>query len=74
MNQNQFKNLIAFCILMENNEGILEKSPEYVLEKYNKALQYGFTDGVEFWGLDATNLGKLGRYLLKWKESLDKTV
>jgi hypothetical protein len=65
MNQNQFKNLIAFCVLMENNEGILEKSPEYVKEKFEMFSNEVFTDGKEVWGRE--NMGKVGRYLLKWK-------
>lgn len=34
-NKKEFKNLIAFCILMGTNIGITGKAPTYVLEKFS---------------------------------------
>lgn len=58
MDRDEFINLISFCVLMENGEGILGKAPSYVLEKYqtaNPALLDGFNEHklleyIERWG------------------------
>lgn len=58
-------NIIAFCLLMENNDGILGKSSDYVLEKFRRYIK----DNDEFaWmnGLDQTNYQKLKEYAKKW--------
>jgi hypothetical protein len=44
MNTEQLLNLIAFCTLMESRDGIIDKSPDYVMEKYERFLDKGFTD------------------------------
>ena len=62
----QFKNLIAFLVLMENNEGVLDKSPDYVIEKYERFLHNGYTDETEIWGLDSSNTEKFKEYFKKW--------
>ena len=68
MTENKFKNLIAFCVLMENNEGILKKSPDYVIEKFNR---YIGQDLDEFnWGLDVNNKRKLEAYMFAWGHHL----
>ena len=57
MKKQEFINLISFCILMENNAGILSKAPRYVLEKWetkHPAL------------LDEFNLRKLKSYEDRW--------
>ena len=35
MNKKELLKIVEFCILMQNNEGILGKAPSYINEKYN---------------------------------------
>jgi len=61
MKRMDFENLIAFCILMQNNRGIMDKAPMYVLEKYemkNPSL------------LDHTNGAIWLSYMEKWKSHI----
>lgn len=63
MKRSDFINLISFCILMENNDGIVGKAPMYVLEKWetkNPLL------------LDSFNMKKLTDYIEKWEISIPK--
>lgn len=63
MTRTEFINLISFCILMENNEGIVGKHPRYVLEKWetkHPAL------------LDSDNTEKLKRYMDEWHVVVDR--
>jgi hypothetical protein len=63
-NTNRTLNIVAFCILMENNGGILTKHPGYVLEKFER---YCGSDEMEWmWGLDAVNFKKLKKWLKTW--------
>jgi len=57
------KSLIVFCILMENNDGILGKSPDYIEEKY-RIINWG--PGSESL-LDSNNLAKFSKYVETWK-------
>lgn len=59
MMDTNFKNLVAFCILMENGDGILDKSPDYIAEKFKRFQSGAYTDGYMFWGLDHNNQLKL---------------
>jgi len=57
------KSLIVFCILMENNDGILGKSPDYITDKY-RAINWGpESKGL----LDSKNLAKFNKYVETWK-------
>ena len=58
------KTLIAFCVLMEQGEGILSKSPSYVLEKWELATLHP-TDLLPTM-LDQQNQAKFKRYLHYW--------
>lgn len=58
-------NIVAFCILMENDEGIINKSPDYIMEKYNRYC--GAMGDEHKWGLDGGNTSKLERYKEIWK-------
>lgn len=58
MYYDEFVRLVSFCILMEANGGILGKSPDYVLEKYETR------DPAS---LDLQNEDKLQRYLALWR-------
>jgi len=64
---NKIKNIIAFCILMENNDGILGKSPDYVLEKFERYVESNEKDEYA-WGLDNNNRLKVTKYINKWIE------
>jgi hypothetical protein len=66
-------NIIAFCILMENDGGILDKSPDYVKEKF-KRYSNG-KDNEWMWGLDENNFQKLKEWAKKWqKRDLDDEI
>ena len=57
-------NIVAFALLMENGEGLMSKSPNYVLEKFNK---YALSDEIAFmWGLDHANSQRLRLWADKW--------
>ena len=56
------KRLVIFGILMENNGGTLNKSPEYVLGKYHSAMNVPYPTEL----LDFNNKAKLARYEEKW--------
>jgi hypothetical protein len=51
---------------MQNGEGILSKSPDYVLEKYERFLNDEFTDLETYWGLDKNNEQKVEDWYKKW--------
>ena len=56
------KQAVVFCILMENNDGILGKAPSYLMEKLDACtLDY---DSVHL--LDAGNLTKYNAYCDRW--------
>ncbi len=61
----EIKNIIAFCILMENDGGILEKSPGYVIEKYKRYCESISNDDWK-WGLDNINYLKLKKWAKDW--------
>lgn len=61
---NKFKNVLAFCILM-GNEKILTKSPDYIMEKFDRYIGTGRPDQWN-WGLDADNHRLLDIYVATW--------
>ena len=64
MDDIQLLNIIAFCALMQNGEGIQDKSPAYVEEKFKK---YAQVDTVAFyWGLDAERQSVVIKWAEKW--------
>ena len=64
---NQLKNIVAFCILMEYRDGILFKSPEYIVEKFERYCETKNEDQTG-WGLDHTNRTKLSDWIDRWLE------
>ena len=62
MTKTEFSNIIRFCVLMENNAGILDKAPRYVIEKW-------YTKDSA--ALDPFNTRKVTSYLDRWKTSID---
>ena len=71
MTQNEFKNLVAFILLMEyRKEGVIGKAPSYIIEKF---YRYVNRDNDEYkWGLDMINKSKLEKYLKKWGEHIER--
>ncbi|RKY25310.1 MAG: hypothetical protein DRP62_01495 [Planctomycetota bacterium] len=57
------KRLVAFCILMQNNGGILNKAPSYLLEKYEAVMNNKYPEAY----LDVNNLAIFKEYLKKWR-------
>ena len=61
INNIKLKNIVAFCALMENGNGIAGKSPDYIIEKFKR---YCTSDKDEtMWGLDLTR----GRIIQAWE-------
>lgn len=58
-------NIVAFCVLMENSGGILEKSPDYVMEKFRRYCE-SFNEKEWMQGVDGENLRKLSVWAKKW--------
>lgn len=58
------KRLVAFCVLMETGDGILTKSPDYVLEKWELARDIN-ADLLEQL-MDPINQAKFKKYLDTW--------
>jgi len=54
--------LVAFAILMENNDGIIGKSPSYIHEKYEFCMKMEHPDNL----LDSTNKAKFNKYMETW--------
>lgn len=68
MTQNEFTNLVAFIVLMQNGPGIMSKSPDYILERFKR---YVGQTGSEFMGgLDAGNRKILLRYMVEWEKHM----
>ena len=47
MTDNKLKNIVAFCALMENGNGIRGKAPSYIIEKFER---YCLSDNETFKG------------------------
>lgn len=74
MDKNLLKKIVTFCILMEGNGGILNKSPYYILEKYsildlefNSDLDDENIDMILKSYLDSFNCRKYDSYMDFWK-------
>ena len=55
--------LVAFAVLMENGDGIVDKSPEYILEKYHQATRVPDPEQL----LDPHNLVKFVKWMNRWR-------
>ena len=62
----ELEQLVAFCILMENGQGILTKAPSYIFEKFKSC---GLRDSRQsLMGLlDMSNQAKFKKYLKTWR-------
>lgn len=57
-------NIVAFCALMENTGGVMDKSPDYILEKFNRYCTSN-RDEVP-WGLDSMRKRIVSDWCKKW--------
>lgn len=57
-----FKRMLVFAILMESGEGVLDKSPKYVEEKFFAAMEVPYPENL----LDSPNTRKLREYEKRW--------
>lgn len=64
--QEAFKRILAFCILMENGKGIIDKSPDYIMEKFQRYISSPSVSNEYEWGLDSNNREKLINYIATW--------
>ena len=71
MNKERILNIVAFCALMENNDGIIGKSPDYIFEKFNRYCQVSSLEDSHRWGLDSVRQKLLKDWAKKW---LDKEI
>lgn len=54
--------LVCFAILMENDRGILEKAPDYVMEKFWSCVTSTEPEAL----LDERNFWKFQEYMARW--------
>ena len=66
--QVNLKNIVAFCVLMENGDGIVDKAPSYILEKFNRYIG-GENEDEWKWGLDTKNQLKLDLWAVRWRQN-----
>lgn len=65
MNNKSMHNIVAFCALMQNEGGILEKSPDYIMEKFDRYCLSRRCDSWKF-GLDTQNSARVIEWMVKW--------
>jgi hypothetical protein len=65
---NKLKNIVAFCILMED---IQTKSPDYIIEKFQRYCLKEQSDAWQ-WGLDSINKEKLEQWEDLWMKQTTK--
>ena len=64
MQQTKLKNIVAFCALMQNGGGVIDKSPDYIQEKFER---YCLSEEDETeWGLDSIRTDIVKRWIAKW--------
>lgn len=63
MNKKELRAAVVFAILMENNNGIVDKSPGYILEKLDSTKSYAEPEAL----LDNPNLSKFKKWVSTWK-------
>jgi len=62
----KIENVIAFCVLMENDKGILGKSEDYVEEKFKALIEMDAPLPRNF--LDLPNQNKFDEWFRTWKK------
>ena len=62
----ELEQLVAFCVLMENGQGIVGKAPSYIFEKFKAVQRREKRD--ELRGLlDLRNQAKFDKYIETWR-------
>ena len=67
------KQVVGFCILMENGQGIVSKAPRYIDEKMT-IMQRSKTDEQIKAPLDSDNQRKYDKWIETWKSHFEKEV
>ena len=67
MNKKELRAAVVFAILMEGNNGIVGKSPGYILEKLSSTKSYAEPEAL----LDNANLAKFKKWKSMWKVQFD---
>jgi hypothetical protein len=63
--------VVAFCIIMQNGEGIISKSPSYIKEKWDQYLRRSEFDNLK--GIfDSENQKKFEEWLSVWEEYFEE--
>lgn len=62
--------MICFLVLMQNNSGLIMKSPDYITEKASM-LSMGYT---AFAMLDINNMRKVVDWLTRWKIEIPEVI
>ncbi|MBA7689715.1 hypothetical protein ES703_98224 [subsurface metagenome] len=57
--------LVAFAVLMENNEGIINKAPSYIKEKFNACMQTTNSRHLKAI-MDSSNRAEFDAWREKW--------
>ena len=60
------KQVVGFCVLMENGQGIVSKAPDYIYEKM-QVMQKSMTDEQIRSPLDLDNQRKFDKWVEMWK-------
>ena len=60
MTKEELENVVAFCVLMQEGNGILNKAPSYLEEKFNSCMNGGRP-------LDLKNQYTYNQYFRKWR-------
>ena len=59
--------LVAFAILMGANDGIMGKSPDYILEKFEACTQFSSEPFLRAL-LDRQNVAKFDTWMRRWRK------
>lgn len=66
MTKLELQQLVAFCILMQGNDGILGKAPSYLAEKYYMCTKID-TEPIIRQLLDSNNQSIYDEYMEMWR-------
>ena len=62
----ELKRAVVFAILMQGGEGLMFKSPKYILEKWEVIKQHDEPEAL----LDPINRGKFLAWSMKWSQGI----
>ena len=67
--ETEFRNLLAFLVLMQGGDGLMKKSPEYILEKFHRYVGQDLPEWK--WGMDVYNIRTFKAYVFMWTKHLN---